>query len=107
MTARIYPFEGIDGSGKVNKVRQKLSELLKGHSDLVGQWSIDIMQNGDDFYIIDMALADSSALTEYMDKSAFEQMKSDIPEQWDWTYSIFENTAYLERLTKIQEEKLE
>lgn len=90
-------------NSNVNKVRQKLSELLKGHSDLVGQWSIDIMQNGDDFYIIDMALADSSALTEYMDKSAFEQMKSDIPEQWDWTYSIFENTAYLERLTKIQE----
>ena len=32
--------------------------------DLSGQWSIDIMQNGDDFYIIDMALAANSALKE-------------------------------------------
>lgn len=29
---------------------------------LHGQWSIDIMQNDDDFYIIDMALAQDSAL---------------------------------------------
>ena len=28
--------------------------------DLQGQWSIDIMQNGDDFWIIDMALAENS-----------------------------------------------
>ena len=30
--------------------------------NLSGQWSIDIMQNGDDFYIIDMAIAETSAL---------------------------------------------
>lgn len=29
--------------------------------NLQGQWSIDIMQNGDDFWIIDMALAENSA----------------------------------------------
>lgn len=29
--------------------------------NLRGQWSIDIMQNGDDFWIIDMALAENSA----------------------------------------------
>lgn len=29
--------------------------------DLRGQWSIDVMQNGDDFWIIDMALAENSA----------------------------------------------
>ncbi len=28
---------------------------------LSGQWSIDIMQNGNDFWIIDMALAQDSA----------------------------------------------
>lgn len=28
---------------------------------LMGQWSIDVMQNGDDFWIIDMALAETSA----------------------------------------------
>lgn len=31
---------------------------------LTGQWSIDVMQNGNDFYIIDMALAVNSALQE-------------------------------------------
>ena len=30
---------------------------------LNGQWSIDIMQDGQDLYIIDMALAATSALT--------------------------------------------
>lgn len=30
--------------------------------DLQGQWSLDIMQSGDEFYIIDMALACNSAL---------------------------------------------
>ena len=29
---------------------------------LKGQWSVDIMQNGSDFWIIDMATADTSAL---------------------------------------------
>lgn len=29
--------------------------------DLKGQWSMDIMQNGDEFWIIDMALAENSA----------------------------------------------
>ena len=28
---------------------------------LTGQWSIDIMQNGDSFWIIDMALAEQSS----------------------------------------------
>lgn len=36
--------------------------------DLEGQWSIDIMQNGEDFYIIDMALAQNSALKECIDE---------------------------------------
>lgn len=32
--------------------------------DLKGQWSIDVMQNGDKFWIIDMALAEQSAFYE-------------------------------------------
>lgn len=32
--------------------------------DIHGQWSLDIMQNGDDFYIIDMSVAGDSALIE-------------------------------------------
>ena len=32
--------------------------------DLKGQWSLDVMQNGDDFWLIDMALANQSALAD-------------------------------------------
>lgn len=34
--------------------------------DLPGQWSLDIMQNGDDFWLIDMALAANSAFSDKM-----------------------------------------
>ena len=33
-----------------------------------GQWSLDIMQNGNDFWLIDMATASTSALKEYLPK---------------------------------------
>lgn len=41
----------------VNNIEKMLPDV-----NLSGQWSIDVMQNGDDFYIIDMALAANSAL---------------------------------------------
>lgn len=48
-----------------NKAMVKKSlERIMPDIDLSGQWSVDIMQNGDDFYIIDMALAANSALKE-------------------------------------------
>ena len=37
--------------------------------NLGGQWSIDIMQNGDDFWIIDMGLAVDSALVNCVPKN--------------------------------------
>lgn len=37
-----------------------IESILPG-LNLHGQWSIDIMQNGDDFWIIDMAIAENSA----------------------------------------------
>lgn len=45
------------------RVRTEINRLLP-FLDLPGQWSIDVMQNGDDFWIIDMALAENSALKE-------------------------------------------
>lgn len=45
------------------KVLNEIERLLP-FLDLPGQWSIDVMQNGDDFWIIDMALAENSALKE-------------------------------------------
>lgn len=40
----------------INKVREFLPDV-----ELTGQWSIDIMQNGDKFWFIDMAIAETSA----------------------------------------------
>lgn len=43
-----------------DKVKEQI-EILLPNLNLKGQWSMDIMQNGDDFWIIDMALAENSA----------------------------------------------
>ena len=45
----------------VDKVSQALIKMIPD-IDLNGQWSLDIMQNGDDFWLIDMAPAYFSAL---------------------------------------------
>ena len=47
--------------------KDMLAERLKAmipNIDLKGQWSLDIMQNGNEFWIIDMALAANSALVD-------------------------------------------
>lgn len=41
------------------KVVEHIREILPA-LDLPGQWSIDVMQNGDDFWLVDMALAENS-----------------------------------------------
>ena len=46
--------------------------------NLKGQWSIDVMQNGDDFWIIDMALAENSAFYEYVP----EKLRNPSEENW-------------------------
>lgn len=53
------------GTFAANKdlVSEKLKELIPDMR-LTGQWSLDIMQNGDDFWLIDMALAANSALAD-------------------------------------------
>lgn len=43
-----------------DRVAALAAELLP-NLDLAGQWSIDIMQDGDDLWLIDMALAENSA----------------------------------------------
>lgn len=59
-------------------LRNKIEELLYNVTDLGGQWSIDIMQNDSDFYIIDMALAKDSALNNCV---PIDKMKK-IEENW-------------------------
>ena len=43
--------------------------------DLRGQWSIDVMQNGEDFWIIDMALAKDSALLSCVPKDKIKAVR--------------------------------
>ena len=55
-----------------NLVVSEVSKLLKDCT-LKGQWSIDIMQNGSDFWLIDMARASESALSECVSKEKLKQ----------------------------------
>lgn len=48
--------------GELNREIQKLIPEI----DLKGQYSLDIMKSGDDFYLIDMALMSESALSELL-----------------------------------------
>lgn len=60
-----------------NLVISKIGEMLP-FINLHGQWSIDVMQNGTDFYIIDMALAANSALLQCVPKNTLK------PSRIDW-----------------------
>lgn len=53
-------------------VVSEVSKLLKD-CKLKGQWSIDIMQNGSDFWLIDMTRALESALSECVPKEKLKQ----------------------------------
>lgn len=57
-------------------VQEKLAEIIP-LINLPGQWSIDVMQNGEDFYIIDMALAYNSALNNCVPKNRLMEAKED------------------------------
>lgn len=61
-----------------DKVLQKVKELLLD-LDLTGQWFLDIMQNGDEFWLIDMALAQNSAF--YQEAVKLEDRRLE-PENW-------------------------
>lgn len=60
-----------------NLVISKIGEMLP-FINLHGQWSIDVMQNGTEFYIIDMALAANSALLQCVPKNMLK------PSRIDW-----------------------
>ena len=44
----------------IGKVKEMVQELLNNNIEMTGQWSVDIMQVENDFYLIDMALAENS-----------------------------------------------
>lgn len=64
----------------LESVQTVLNEMEKviPRIKLTGQWSIDVMRNGDDYYIIDMALAEHSALNDCVPKNLLRS----YPQQW-------------------------
>lgn len=44
----------------IGKVKEMVQELLNNNIEMTGQWSVDVMQVENDFYLIDMALAENS-----------------------------------------------
>lgn len=61
-----------------DKVLKHVQELINKTEGLTGQWSIDVMQNGEDFWIIDMAIAENSALYDCVPKV----LRKPQPENW-------------------------
>lgn len=63
----------------VDKINDMLPDISA--NGLTGQWSLDIMQNGNDFWLIDMATADTSALNDCIPKGLMKKSKENwIPE---------------------------
>lgn len=66
-----------------DRVLHHMKGLLPG-VNMSGQWSVDVMQNGNDFYIIDMALASQSAFCECIPDGKLKAIEEDwmprIPE---------------------------
>ena len=56
----------------------KMVEEFLPNVELSGQWSIDIMQNDDEFWFIDMALAQNSALIECVPV----ELRKNVEENW-------------------------
>lgn len=75
-------------------VREHIEEMLP-YFHLWGQWSIDVMQNGDDFYIIDMALAANSALSDCVPRGVLKPLHENwIPQ------SSEEKTTFMNEILK-------
>jgi hypothetical protein len=49
------------------KIIKEVNLFMKGCRRLKGKWSVDVMKNGEDFWLIDMARMEMSALVEQME----------------------------------------
>lgn len=61
----------------VENVLKHVQDILPG-LDLPGQWSVDVMQNGNDFWIIDMAIAAQSTFYERVPPA----LRRPVTEEW-------------------------
>jgi len=68
----------------MSRYNENLERVLAGVKDILpdlnlhGQWSLDIMQNGDEFWLIDMALAEQSAFYDVVPP----YLRKPTPENW-------------------------
>ena len=62
----------------IGKVKEMVQELLNNNIEMTGQWSVDIMQVENNFYLIDMALAENSF---YYD-SVPKKLRKPSAERW-------------------------
>lgn len=60
-------------------VSERVQEFMGSVKGLSGQWSIDVMQNGEDFWLIDMALAENSA---YYSEAVPKELRNPSEENW-------------------------
>lgn len=60
----------------IGSITENLQKMIP-EINLTGQWSVDIMQNGNDFYIIDMAPAATSALKECVPAGKLKDLEED------------------------------
>lgn len=60
-----------------DRVLEAVKDLLPD-LELKGQWSLDVMQNGSDFYLIDMATADTSALNDVVPAEKLKREKMPV-----------------------------
>jgi len=61
----------------IYKVEKMVQKLLDNNIEMKGQWSIDIMQVKNEFYLIDMALAENSYYYDRIPKELRKPMKED------------------------------
>lgn len=50
------------------QIASEVDAFMKGVQDLKGKWSVDVMKNKDEFWLIDMARMERSALVKQMEK---------------------------------------
>ena len=62
----------------IGKVKEMMQELLNNNIEMTGQWSVDIMQVKNDFYLIDMALAENSFYYDSIPK----ELRKPTTERW-------------------------
>ena len=82
-------------------VKEKLQCLVNDTEGLSGQWSVDVMQSGDDFYLIDMALAENSA---YYEQEVPVEKRRPTEEEW---LSVLEKKLEIAGKEEDLEEELE